>query len=72
MDIDAALNRFCTQNVGIGLLVDYLAGATVKDLAAQCGKPETWVRERIEAARLCLQGQIAFEFAGTAPDLTAA
>lgn len=72
MDLDVALNRLCTQNVGIGLFVDHLAGATIKDLAAQCAKSEIWVRERIEAARLCLERQIRFGFARSAPDVTAA
>ena len=65
MDIDAALNRFCTQNTGVALFVDHLAGMSIEDLAVRCARPESWVCERIEAARLCLDRQIRFEF--TAP-----
>jgi hypothetical protein len=72
MNVDAALNRFCTQNPGIGLFVDHLAGLKIEDLAARCARSESWINERIEAARLCLERQIRFELTGTPSDLTAA
>jgi hypothetical protein len=40
--------------LGFALLAAYIRGASISELARKLDLPEDWVRERIEAARLCL------------------
>lgn len=40
--------------IGFALFAAHLNGSTVQELAAALDLPVEWIRERIEAARLCL------------------
>lgn len=42
----------------LSLSVDYLSGASISQLALESARPEEWVLERIESARLCLSRQV--------------
>ena len=46
-----------------GLLIyrEYQWGATVEELAQTFNVPEAWIRQRIEAVRLCLERQVRIE-----------
>ena len=40
------------------LYADYMLGRTPAELAADFGLSETWVTERVEAVRLCIEKQV--------------
>jgi hypothetical protein len=40
------------------LYADYMLGRTPTELAADFGLSETWIAERVEAVRLCIEKQV--------------
>jgi hypothetical protein len=40
------------------LYADYMLGRTQSELAAEFGLSETWIAERVEAVRLCIEKQV--------------
>jgi hypothetical protein len=50
--------RLFDESISFSLYADYSKGVTVADLARRCSRSEIWIRERIEAARLCLEKQV--------------
>ncbi len=43
------------------LYADFKSGSTADQIAAEYGLAPTWVEERIEAARLCIEKQVRLE-----------
>ena len=43
------------------LYADHKSGSTAAEIAAEYGLSITWVEERIEAARLCIEKQVRLE-----------
>lgn len=46
------------------LYADFKRGATVQSLASEYLMPVPWIEERIEAARVCIEKQVAIEVGG--------
>ena len=63
MPTDTAINRLYDEYLPFRLYADHKMGATAQELADEFGLPARWVEERIEAARLCLEMQVRFDFA---------
>ena len=47
--------------LGFVIYREYQDGATVEELSAALNLPPTWVEERIEAVRMCLERQVRIE-----------
>jgi hypothetical protein len=47
--------------LGLLLYRERQHGTSVEEISAVLGLPESWVEERIEAARLCLEMQVRVE-----------
>lgn len=58
---DVALFRLYEENTTFRLYADYNSGMSISELAQLCSRSEHWVKERIEATRLCLQKQVRIE-----------
>jgi len=58
---DALLNYLYDEYLPFRLYADFKDGSTVEELAAQFSLHPCWVKERIEAARLCIEKQIRLE-----------
>jgi hypothetical protein len=51
-------HRLFDESISFRLYADHSSGMSVSDLAKLCSRPEHWIVERIEAARLCLEKQV--------------
>jgi len=58
MNGDAVLNCLYEQSLSFRLYADHHHGLTVEELALLCSKSPHWVKERIEATRLCFEKQV--------------
>jgi hypothetical protein len=67
MSSDDVLNRLYDQSVPFRLYAEHANGMSLSDLALMSSLPEEWVRERVEAMRLCLEKQVYFEVCGPKP-----
>ena len=47
------------------LYADYMLGRTPSQLAAEFGLSETWIAERVEAVRLCIEKQVRLNLVST-------
>jgi hypothetical protein len=52
------VNQLFAESISFRLYADHTNGKSVADLAVLCSRSESWVAERIEAARLCLEKQV--------------
>ncbi len=50
------------------LYADYMLGRTPSELAAEFGLSETWVTERVEAVRLCIEKQVRLNLVSSVKD----
>lgn len=55
---DTARYRLFNESISFRLYSAHSTGTSVHDLAKLCARSESWVSERIEAARLCLEKQV--------------
>lgn len=46
------------QHLPFKLYTDFMLGSSINELADQSALPREWVRERVEAMRLCLEKQV--------------
>jgi hypothetical protein len=53
--------RLYLRSLAASLYADSKAKVSLPQLAAEYGRSERWVSERIEAARLCLEKQVRIE-----------
>lgn len=63
MGIEEALRLLSVQSTILSLYADYISGMSITELAAESSQSEEWIRERIEAARLCLSRQVRIDLA---------
>lgn len=50
------------------LYADYMLGRTPTELAAEFGMSETWIAERVEAVRLCIEKQVRLNLVSQVKD----
>lgn len=50
------------------LYADYMLGRTPSQLAAEFGLSETWIAERVEAVRLCIEKQVRLNLVSPVKD----
>jgi hypothetical protein len=55
------VTEYCVRSLAFMLYADAKAGVSLSKLAEDCGRSELWVKERIEAARLCFEKQVRLE-----------
>ena len=61
MPTDVLLNNLFDEYLPFRLYADHKGGSTVNELAKEFSLPASWVAERIEAARLCIEMQVRLE-----------
>jgi hypothetical protein len=61
---DALLNYLYDEYLPFRLYADFKSGSSVDELAECFSLHPCWVKERIEAARLCIEKQIRLEVPG--------
>jgi len=49
------------RSLGFLMYREYEDGASIEELSAALHAPPEWIRERIEAVRLCLEKQVRIE-----------
>jgi len=64
MNVDTMLNSLYEQNLPFRLYADYHRGLTIEELAILSSKPPHWIKERVEAVRLCFERQVEIVFPG--------
>ena len=52
------------------LYADYMLGRSPSELAADFGLSETWIAERVEAVRLCVEKQVRLNLISPVKDQT--
>ena len=57
--MNPGVKLLANKSFGLSLYDFNLEGISAKELADAYRLPETWVQERIEAARLCLKYQVS-------------
>lgn len=62
MSADDTLNSLYENNLSFRLYADHKYGMSTDELAIAQSRSRSWVEERIEAMRLCLEMQVRFEF----------
>lgn len=62
MSADDALNSLYENNLSFRLYADHKYGMSIDELAIASSRPRSWVEERIEALRLCIEMQVRLEF----------
>ena len=63
---DDALNRLYELSVPFRLYAEHANGMSLLDLALVSSRPVEWVRERVEAMRLCLEKQVYIDVSAPA------
>jgi len=53
-----AVVLLANRSLPFWLYDSHLNGASVEELAEACSRPADWVKERIEAVRLCVKHQV--------------
>lgn len=61
MPTDVLHNNLFDEYLPFRLYADHKQGSTVNELAREFSLPASWVAERIEAARLCIEMQVRLE-----------
>jgi Mor family transcriptional regulator len=65
---EAILDNLYDHYLPFRLYADFQDGVTVEELAQTYSLPVSWIRERLEAARLCIEKQVQIGVPSPPPD----